>query len=63
MPTVAETIRLHAGFFVPRDASTWRTMAASAVFLLAIMLVLPPLRTFDPPPEVLAQAVEQEKPA
>jgi hypothetical protein len=50
MPTIAETIRLHASSFIPRDASSWRIVAACVLFLLAIMLVLPPLRTFERPP-------------
>ena len=49
MPTIAETIRLHAGLWGPRRPSGWLGIAASIAVLVGLALVLPPISLVDPP--------------
>jgi hypothetical protein len=49
MPTVAETIRLHANLWGPGGPSGWLGIAGSIAVLVALALVLPPMSLEDPP--------------
>lgn len=50
MPTIPETIRLHAGLWVPRDRSARRAFALGGVLLVGVILLVPPLFSIQDPP-------------
>jgi hypothetical protein len=49
MPTIAETIRLHANLWGPDRPFAWRSLALSVAVLVGLALVLPPVSLDKPP--------------
>lgn len=55
MPSIAETIRLHANPWGPGGRSGWRGLALSVAVIVGLALVLPPI-SLDAPPILLWSA-------